>query len=1414
MNYGWEDQRPILVTISTELNVVVCASETSPARYIDVLHDRIESVRLAKRQWMSQSSPLVTQDLDIVVISFKNSSDTTFYLGAGKRFAPLINIAFTSIDEATAMIKRLLESAPQIIEKFTCSESEPLDLSEPLVEKTEEQEILYDAAPQIDAFRSAVVTSATESVSLPIFGQETERDLTRSFLHWPKNIPAGLQRTAGHLDLRSDSGISIEDNRIEGLGYCPHSQVKTPEDMSDGTLRSSAEWRRGAMLIDSAPELQDTHNHVVEEGDSLRKSTSPTRITFTERDGDDYNSFYNATPRGQDANVKQAEQLGIHNDGKQDLQQPMEHIPIPNVEPQDVNANSKPETSRLTPNGAGGTHIPVLKRNGHVNGDIPEIRKSRVSNNQKYGSKNSLLASDTLKRGALRKTQADRKMESLSLKVSRFQQEKQGGDEFDFPLSPRKTRTPRNVEISIPKKAQHKEGTMGPTTEKTTLASRSVLPGKGTTLIGKINFNDEITKEAEINSKRKRPARTKAKSATKRARNKENEAYSTKKSSENIKRKSTQKPKSAPRLAPQPRSRRAAALIADQKIKKSVNCDASQEQSYGRITHHDEISRINSGEAAPPPNRWACNNPKFDRGGSQQSELPLSPKPFENGIVVHEEEPEIAAIPKVKLQVGNSEAIANINASDLREDQTLHSAVVREDFEHQRVSVNDNNGTTNLDNDKAQAKAAQLSGLPLITSSPGSGTHVKAKKINKKQHNNECFPCGNLILNDGLSSYSKGQTESSEFKSLAPSRPCMPGEVGEYFSSEGAVFANDISGSSRNHHVRSTLRPRMNTPGSRESFRFVEVGAKRRALVFHKTDQKAENSLGPEASMAVMTTPPLKRGNSFAINLRKALSGVEILHEHFHTLAARTQTGVHDKTIPESYLAQPSTRLSRSQIPVAEGSQTGYRNQTLEATEVGPHISPVNSLQKLGKKSERLYITISPSGSSSVLPEMENSKILHISTKAEGASSSEYSEYEIQGDQSLSAKKRDQGFQLRQTPEKPKRGAPQPVHLPHRIKRANSQEKLFVQDIGPRTTPTKDINRKANLISFNVRGPKNQGVIFNQNGHSSGSAQRQPFRSLVANTDRSLKRKLPIWEGDLSNLDTDLKPGKRPRILTSIPKDQDPVQHRSSFIKEANHRPSSQSTRVNENGSPMPFMHARQVAFQDHGVRASTEINKFSSSLSDDEEGDLLLSGEKINVRPGISALEPRLAKATKMSWRNSSSNSKRKRTLNNSQSPGTNQLTAHRIHPSGEFINLHTENVVLPIRPPDPFIDTRKSRRNTFMEMLRSSGNPSDKSLESNCLNLHGQDPDKTLIEDQSNTPSTERSVLESSSSKLGSSSESPSSSEREVQEEDPWRKNMEPHQIGQLDALYDISHVSQKFLVSKAETDVLVFISVSWQD
>lgn len=1434
LTYGWEDQSAILVTVSTELNIVVCASETSPARYIDILYDQIESVSLEKRQWMSQSSPLVPQNLDILVVWLARSSDNTFYLGAGKRFAPLINIAFTSIDEATAIIKRLLERASHIVEKFTCSESEPLSLFQPMEEKTEEQGMLCDAAA--DTLRPAIVTSATESVSLPAFVDKHEPDLTHSFLNWPKNISTGLPRTTDLSDLRSDTGISIEDIQIEGLVSCSRSPTKNPDDISEGSLRSSAEWRKGAMLIDTAPELQDTYNHVMEEEELFRKSISPAQATFIERDGD-YNSFYNATPRGQDANAKQAEQPMTRNERHPGPKQPLEHILVHNAKTREANENFKSETSRPIAGVAGELHKEAARKNEHVNEDTSDIRKAAVVI-KKYTSKKKPVATNTSKKNAFGKIRADRKVESLNVKISRFQTDKKGEDEFDFPLSPRKTRTPRNVQRPIPKMVQNKEGTIGLTPEKKPLAYRSIRPDKGNPLVkdvaaqisnaralsNKVPFkstkikgsNDEsanIIREeglvksgkpngAELNPRRKKPTRGKAKPASKRVRNKDNEAYSSKKGLGETMRKYIQKPKRVPHPAPQPRSRRAAALIADQRIKKSVNCDASQEQSRSGLTHGFEVSRPNSSQGAFLPNILASNSPNIDRDESQQTKPQLLSKLFGNSMLDHDEKPEITTVSKVSPQDGDPEVVTNSNVTDLRGNQKLHSAVVPEYSTQQCVPANDMNGTPNLDDGNGRAKVTQLTRLVAFTSSPRSGAYVRTEKDNIEEEDDGNIHYRNPIDNDARKSLSTAHLESSYSESPTP-RPRMPDGAGETFSSEGLVSAHEISDSRRKSHTRVTPTSSMIEFGSRKSSRFVEMGSKRRALGPEKTYHKADNSLGPRADTAAMTTAAHKQGNTFALNLKKALLSVQMPDEHNSVPEARMQGNsvVQDEICLETPVARPYTKLSKSQISVVEGFQTGNQNQILEAAEVDPGVSTADAFQEPSKRSERFCITVSPLGSIPILHEMEKLNAL----QANNAFSSEYSENEIQVDKSPS-EQRVPDIHVRQTPKRPKRTALQPVQLPHQIRRANPQERLSAQALNPTTTPRKtspDVNRKSNLISFTSRGPRNQGVIFNQKDQPASPSHSKLSRSLVADVDRSLKRKLPIWGEDLSDPETDLVHGKRPRISTRIPKAQDVVQHRSSVITDATHRPSSQSTRVNENGSPMPFVHSRHFIFRDQGGHASTEITKLPRSILDDDQGDFVNFGDNVDVEPGISALGARLPKAKKISWRNSSSNSKRQRTLNDSQSPRTNQLTAHRIHPSGEFINVHTETVVLPIRPPDPFIETKKPHQNTFMEMLRRSSNLSAKSLESNRLGLPGQDLDKTLIENQKNSPSMERSSSESSSCKRWSSSESSSSDEGGLHEEESWRENLEPHQRGQLDALYDISHVSRNFPGPKPEAD-----------
>lgn len=600
LTYGWEDQSAILVTVSTELNIVVWASETGPARYIDILHDQIESVSLEKRHPLSQSNPLVLQNLDFLVIWLTRSSDKTLYLDAGKRFAPLINIAFTSTDEATAVKNRLLELAPHIFEKLTCSESEPLSLFQPTVGKIEEHRILCDPAAQVDTNRPAIVTTSTESVSLSTFIPNPEPDFTRSFLNWPKNISTGLPRTTNMTDLRSDTGISLEDIQTESVASRSYNPTKYLEDMSEGSLRNSAEWRKGAMLIDTAPELRDTHERVMESGKPFGKGISSVWAPFIKR-AHDHNSFCDEPSKGQDTNAEHAEQPRTHNEGLLGLQQPLGHDLGHKAKTRDMNENLKAETSRMIAVGVAESDVQDLEKNEHVNGNTAEIRELAAVS-QKLPATN---ASEEITFG---KNQADRKAESLSVKVSRFQGDENGEDEFDFPLSPWRARTPKNAQRLIPGKVQSGEGAIGPAPAGINRDEEPVIDNKA---------NGADTKPV-----RERLPRGKAKSAAaRRSKNKDEEAFSSKKGLGGPMRKTNQKTRSAPLPAPQPRSRRAAALIANQRIKNFVHGDTSQEQSRGEVNYDVEISRPKPSQEAYLPNTLASNNPNIDRGRSQKLKL-------------------------------------------------------------------------------------------------------------------------------------------------------------------------------------------------------------------------------------------------------------------------------------------------------------------------------------------------------------------------------------------------------------------------------------------------------------------------------------------------------------------------------------------------------------------------------------------------------------------------------------------------------------------------------------------------------------------------------------------------------------------------------------------------------------------------
>lgn len=872
LTYGWEDQSAILVTVSPELNIVVCASETSPARYIDILHDQIESVSLEKRQRISQTNTVVQEDLVILVVWLTKSSDTTLYVGAGKRFASSISIAFTSLDEAAAITKRLLERAPHIVEKFTCSESEPLSLSQPMVETIEEQGVLFNADSHIDTIRPAIVTSATDSVSLPAFIRTPKPDLIHSFLNWPKNVSASLLQTADLSDLRSNTGISIEDIQIESILSRSHSPTKNLEDRSGGSRRDSAEWRKGAILIDFDPELQDATNHVLKEGGLLGINSSPVQLKLSKRDSD-RDSFYDATPRVQNAILEHADQVRTHSQGCQGLKKSLEVSLMPITTPQVMDKSCKAENSRNTGGGAAKLVVQAPEKEEFINGNAGDVHNLGAVR-KKYTSKRKLLPTNASQKIAFGKNCTDRKANSLSVKIGCFQRHERGENEFDFPLSPQKTRTPKNAWRPVLKKLLSKEGAISPAPEKKTLNNRSLPPEKGDPLVPDVvvrnkhqgvlpsmasfrqrnskSFNDESTgvkwdeglvvdgkpSGADPDPPRK-GSRGKAKWVTKRSKNKDNEAYSSKQGSEETMRKTNKKTRSAPRPAPRPRNRRAAALIADQRIKNTIDCNTSQEQGRGELVHEVETARPKSSQEASSPSILAGSNLNFDHGVSQQANAQHLFTLIENRNLNHDEMPEIASGSELRPRDGDCEIIANANATELAGNPKRRPVVIFGNSTLQCVPVNDMNGMTHINDGDGRAKEGQLSGHTSSMASPRSGVFLRG--------DNGAIPFREPIIeNNGAEGLliSRSRSESPSLSHL---------------------------------HILDTARETCSSDKLVSALALPDSSDKL-VSAFALSDSQRNSHVGPA----------FQREDAFALSLRKALSNVPLSNEHHHhTLEAQ-----------------------------------------------------------------------------------------------------------------------------------------------------------------------------------------------------------------------------------------------------------------------------------------------------------------------------------------------------------------------------------------------------------------------------------------------------------------------------------------------------------------------------------------------
>ena len=390
----------------------------------------------------------------------------------------------------------------------------------------------------------------------------------------------------------------------------------------------------------------------------------------------------------------------------------------------------------------------------------------------------------------------------------------------------------------------------------------------------------------------------------------------------------------------------------------------------------------------------------------------------------------------------------------------------------------------------------------------------------------------------------------------------------------------------------------------------------------------------------------------------------------------------------------------------------------------------------------------------------------------------------------------------------------------------------------PSTATHKDPNRRPQLINFSKQGPRNQGVS------SPAVSFKSPF--IAKDQDPQMEETTfipaPARRRDIATMTDDALDKKPVHAPIELPDDMDDMEFvqeatlvsdsappgfrqarqrtkgpclEHSIVFASDHAPkvSSQSSRVTENGSPMPVQRTLpRVSIVKEPCRTniaqvgSKNINVLShrdKTVSvhqhDDESSEIEL--------PQLTA--PRSHPRKQPAFLGSS-NSKHHPSSPNAPSAIVTDVQPHTVEPNGRLVNLRTEKILVPSQPPNPFANQKIQHTNRFLDKLRRASDEARDKLTGGSQDLKAsqqprgdrpaddkEDPDRTLVEyptgysgrkKQATPTGTSTSSLDTSSEESGASEASDASNvmlER-------WRQSLEPHQENMWAILHEISHVN----------------------
>ncbi|KAL8961610.1 MAG: hypothetical protein Q9193_001859 [Seirophora villosa] len=385
------------------------------------------------------------------------------------------------------------------------------------------------------------------------------------------------------------------------------------------------------------------------------------------------------------------------------------------------------------------------------------------------------------------------------------------------------------------------------------------------------------------------------------------------------------------------------------------------------------------------------------------------------------------------------------------------------------------------------------------------------------------------------------------------------------------------------------------------------------------------------------------------------------------------------------------------------------------------------------------------------------------------------------------------------------------------------------------TEVRKDPSRRPQIIGFSASGPRNQGipspvVDSNEQGHHRQPRRRTPglnqiqkakgdIESIAAETTNvSIPDSAHVDKhrgaeevgvkdiADISSLPSDpcLQP-EQPIIvdqpLQSRGRDT-LLQLRSLSYEDHVPRISSLGSRVDANGSPLPSQRTGLPRRKVHYMDDESDSEDGGLQLGDDET--TLVQNEYENPSEiGLPPIPVAVAGRTKRVGFVGSSNSKHGPSSPSAPSGMLSAAQPHTVEADGEFVHVHTDAVLVPSRPQDPFAGHNIQRPNRFAEKLRrvsqtahqraEGSTPRSRKDAASITEQHlEQVPDTAHVEplpSQSRRRKQMASIATDTSSSSSSEAQSRSLSLSDAHDE-RWRNALEPHHQNTLAVLYEISH------------------------